>query len=221
MARNYAALFHEYLEEFADLTDAEFGRLARALLVYSRTGEFPALNGNERLFKRRVMMQEDRAQENYGAIAERNRANGANGGRPVKPKKTQNNPEKPNETQDNPENLNQNQYQYQAFPNGKEYIPPETPNGVSPPLQGGKRARRFTPPSVDDVRAYCQERGNRVDAQRFVDFYAAKGWMVGRNPMKDWKAAVRTWERSEDRGPDTDSGGDQGQKWDVPGALYL
>lgn len=83
------------------------------------------------------------------------------------------------------------------------------------------RARRFTPPSVADVQAYCRKRGNRVDAQRFVDFYAAKGWMVGRNPMKDWQAAVRTWERSEDRGPDTDSGGDQGQKWDVPGAIYL
>ena len=56
---------------------------------------------------------------------------------------------------------------------------------------------RFTPPSVDDVRAYCQERGNRVDAQRFVDFYASKGWRVGNQPMKDWRAAVRTWERDD------------------------
>ena len=56
---------------------------------------------------------------------------------------------------------------------------------------------RFTPPSVDDVQEYCRERNNGVDAQRFVDFYAAKGWVVGKSPMKDWKAAVRTWERGE------------------------
>ena len=55
----------------------------------------------------------------------------------------------------------------------------------------------FKPPSVDDVRAYCTERGNNVDPQSFVDFYESKGWMIGKNKMKDWKAAVRTWERSE------------------------
>lgn len=60
-----------------------------------------------------------------------------------------------------------------------------------------KTAKRFTPPTVDEVRAYCKERGNNVDPERFVDFYSSKGWMVGKNPMKDWKACVRTWERSE------------------------
>lgn len=55
----------------------------------------------------------------------------------------------------------------------------------------------FKPPTVDDVRAYCTERGNSVDPQSFVDFYESKGWMIGKNKMKDWKAAVRTWERSE------------------------
>lgn len=56
--------------------------------------------------------------------------------------------------------------------------------------------KKFEPPSVDEVRAYCAERHNGVDAQSFVDFYTSKGWMVGKNRMKDWKAAVRTWERS-------------------------
>lgn len=59
------------------------------------------------------------------------------------------------------------------------------------------RATRFTPPTVEEVAAYCLERKNHVDPQRFVDFYAAKGWMVGKNRMKDWKAAVRTWEQRE------------------------
>lgn len=59
--------------------------------------------------------------------------------------------------------------------------------------------KKFEPPSVDDVRAYCKDRGNKVDPQKFVDFYSAKGWMIGKNKMKDWKAAVRTWEKSENK----------------------
>jgi len=55
----------------------------------------------------------------------------------------------------------------------------------------------FQRPSVDEVSAYCRERGNQVDASRFVDFYEAKGWKIGKNSMSDWRAAVRTWERSE------------------------
>lgn len=58
-------------------------------------------------------------------------------------------------------------------------------------------ASRFTPPSMDEVRQYCIERRNRVDPQRFIDFYESKGWMVGKNKMKDWKAAVRNWEKPE------------------------
>ena len=54
---------------------------------------------------------------------------------------------------------------------------------------------RFTPPSVDDVKVYCQERNNKIDPQSFIDFYESKGWMIGKNKMKDWKAAVRTWEK--------------------------
>ena len=58
---------------------------------------------------------------------------------------------------------------------------------------------RFEPPDVEMVRAYCQERGNKVDPQAFVDFYESKGWMVGKNKMKNWKAAVRTWEKEDQR----------------------
>ena len=53
---------------------------------------------------------------------------------------------------------------------------------------------RFTPPSVDEVSDYCDERNKGVDPQTFIDFYQAKGWMVGKNKMQDWKACVRTWE---------------------------
>ncbi|WP_438979979.1 Lin1244/Lin1753 domain-containing protein [Polynucleobacter sp.] len=55
----------------------------------------------------------------------------------------------------------------------------------------------FAPPTHQDVKDYCESRGNLVDSQKFLDFYQSKGWMVGKNKMKDWKACVRTWEKSE------------------------
>lgn len=70
--------------------------------------------------------------------------------------------------------------------------PPRTP--------ANRKTSRFVPPTVEEVRAYCQERRNAVDAQRFVDYYTANGWTQGRGkPIKDWRAAVRTWE-SRDTG---------------------
>ena len=56
--------------------------------------------------------------------------------------------------------------------------------------------KKFAPPTLEEVEAYCKERGNTVDAAQFIDFYASKGWLVGKVVMKDWKAAVRTWERN-------------------------
>lgn len=55
---------------------------------------------------------------------------------------------------------------------------------------------KFKKPSVDEVKEYCKERKNNIDPERFVDYYTAKGWKIGKQPMKDWKAAVRTWEKN-------------------------
>lgn len=64
------------------------------------------------------------------------------------------------------------------------------------------RARRFTPPTVEEVDAYAKENGlTLVDPARFVDFYASKGWKVGSGAMKDWRAAARNWQRREEEGP--------------------
>lgn len=58
----------------------------------------------------------------------------------------------------------------------------------------GEKRKRFIPPTVEEVRLYCSERNNHIDPQSFVDYYAARGWNIGKNKMQDWKAAVRTWE---------------------------
>ena len=71
-----------------------------------------------------------------------------------------------------------------------------------------KKENRFVKPTLIEVQQYCQERRNDVNADAFLNFYESKGWKVGNQPMKDWKAAVRTWERR--------NGSRQKQKFDIP-----
>ena len=63
-----------------------------------------------------------------------------------------------------------------------------------------EKAPRFCPPTVDEVKAYCLEKNYTVDAENFCDFYESKGWFVGKNKMKSWRAAVRTWQRRLNHG---------------------
>lgn len=88
---------------------------------------------------------------------------------------------------------------------------PDKPADYNPP-----KAKRFVKPTLEEVRAYCQSRQNGVDAERFYDYYESNGWRVGKSPMKDWKAAVRTWERSEWN----HGGGTNGQSGSIPAACY-
>ena len=65
------------------------------------------------------------------------------------------------------------------------------------------KRKTFTKPTIDEIQDYCIERNNNVNAEHFFDYYESNGWKVGKNSMKDWKAAVRTWERSEYRKPNS------------------
>lgn len=82
-----------------------------------------------------------------------------------------------------------------VLPNKDIYqIKINTKEGIKPNKEG---AKIFKKPTVDEVAQYCQERKNSVNPQHFIDHYEANGWKVGKNPMKDWRAAVRTWERND------------------------
>lgn len=171
----YLKVYTDFEEAIEMLGDAEKGRLFVAMLRYASTGELPDLRGGERLLWPTAKLNIDRTR----AEAEKNTINGKKGGRP----KTQNNPKKPSETLKDKDKENK--------------IIPLSPNGDIPPKGERPPVKRFIKPTADEVRAYCAERGNHIDAQAFVDFYAAKGWKVGSSPMKDWKAAVRTWEKRD------------------------
>ncbi len=93
-----------------------------------------------------------------------------------------------------------------AAPQAPVYKPEPAPAAKTKPaalpVQPKKKtAARFSPPTKEMVAAYCRERRNGVDPDRFIDHYAANGWMVGKTPMRDWQAAVRTWERGGSERP--------------------
>ena len=72
-------------------------------------------------------------------------------------------------------------------------------------LKENTKRKVFTKPTVEEVKAYCAERKNNVNPDKFIDFYESKGWLIGKNPMKDWKACVRTWEKGGSSPPNKPS----------------
>ena len=178
MAREYVCLYHSYLKSVEPLNDAERGRLFTACLTYRMTGAEPDLRGNERFVWPTIREQIDRDTKKYSDFCKKQQENirkrwdttvydGTSG----IPDDTKHTKEKEKEK----ENI-------LSSPNVEDSIA-RTP-----------ARKRFTPPTLAEVTAYCRERQNAVDPQRFIDYYTANGWKVGKNSMKDWKAAVRTWE---------------------------
>ena len=104
---------------------------------------------------------------------------------------------------------------YTWLPDGCQVVAERLPQDRLDKNRLEKNNKRFVPPTPEDVRAYCKERGNNVDPDKFIDFYESKGWMVGKNKMKDWKAAVRNWERSEPKKQTTNKFDNfEGRKYD-------
>ena len=172
----YLKVFVDFADKIELLGDAERGRLFTAMLEYASSGAEPDLRGNERFIWPTAKSEIDRQSESYKARCETNRKNITSRYESIRIATSRNESykDKDKEQDKDKENI--------SFP----------PNGV----KDSARAHR---PTVEEVAAYCRERGNSVDAERFVDFYASKGWKVGNQLMKDWKACVRTWERREDK----------------------
>ena len=210
MARNYAALPYEYLEEMELLSDEEFGRLCRALLTYSSTGETVELEGAERYQWKRVQRQEDRFQESYNETSKTRSEAGKKGAA----KRWESASEDSNAMAKDSKAMAKDSEATSAIgtplaPDGKNgntetktetNTDTDTETDNSPSNDGrvnNTRAKRFTPPTLDDVTAYKREINSPVDPRAFVDHYTANGWRVGTAPMKDWRAAFRNWGRRE------------------------
>ena len=182
MAKGYVPIFFDWLETTQDLAAEEKGNLIDAVVAYAAGLEYEhLLNGATRIAFRFLKGQVDR----NAAIADVRRQN--------REGKTNNNKQEQNTTNDN--KTEEGETNTSNNKNNKKDIKNENHNNSNNDSIV-KTQKRFTPPTVDEVLLYCFERNNHVSASKFVDYYTANGWRVGKNPMKDWKAAVRTWERN-------------------------
>lgn len=165
-------LFPEIVSITRKFSDAQFGALMRAAFAYRFEGEIysgddPAVD----VAFQTVAGQIDR----YIEVCMGNSQN-------AKGREREQNEAECNEMQGNPPPIHSSSY----------------PNPIPKDVAGKPPTRkRFVPPTVQDVAEYCRGRGYTVDAERFVDYYEAVGWKVGRNPMKSWQATVRTWASKE------------------------
>ena len=181
MGREFFKCFHDYRKKCEKLSDQEVGRLFRALMEYSEHGTAPELTGRESIAFDFIAEDIARDRAAYEQKCLTNAENGSKGG-----KRTQANATERKRTE--------------AKSSETDKIK-DIRNKTIRKTDSNESAKRFQPPTVEEVRSYCTERGNNVDPQTFVDFYEAKGWMVGSNKMKDWRACVRTWEKNRvDRG---------------------
>ncbi len=184
MGKCYVKAYYDWIEQTAALSDAERGRLFIAILEYARSGIPPELEGSESILFPVFRTMLDRDDE---LSAERSK-NGSKGG-----KQTQASASKIKQTEANANDLKPTKTKTK-----KEDKDKEKDEDLFPPNGGSTCAKRFTPPTLAEVQSYVAERHSAVDPQGFIDFYASKDWMVGKTPMKDWKAACRNaekWER--------------------------
>ncbi len=185
MARNYAALFHEYGEEMQELSDAEFGRLCRALIQYSANGTPIALCGNERFYAKRVMMHEDSVRESYQEVARARSEAGKAGAEKRWGAKTNDSKQWQTIANDG-KNANSNSS--------------SNSNSTSPDGEDRKTRARFVPPTREEVAQYVRQRGSSVDPVKFWEYFDAGGWKDAKgNPVRNWKQKLLTWEKFDDK----------------------
>ena len=194
-------MYTDYMEQVSMLSREQRGDLFTAIMAYASNTELPNMDGVTMMAFCFIRSQMDRDRSKYQETIEKRREAGKQGGRPKangsdeKAKKANGFSEKQTEAKkaDN-DNVNENDNVDVNVNDNEDENEKEKKKGTNVP----KEKSRFVPPSVENVIEYCRENDYRyVDANYFVDFYISKNWYVGKNKMKDWKAAVRNWQRQE------------------------
>ena len=206
--RDSFIFYGSFYEAISCLDDATRLQCYDAVASYAITGIDPELNGVAKAIFALIKPQIDANNKRYNNGC-KGAEYGKKGGRPVTKNPIGDNDENPiGDTSKNP--IGDNDENPKETPNEKENEnvnenenekekENESPSETKREKQAKEKRLRFSAPSVDEVRDYCRERGNSIDAETFVDFYASKGWKVGNSPMKDWQSAIRTGEKRECR----------------------
>ena len=178
MAKGYVPIFFDWLDTTQDLTAEEKGNLIDAVVSYAAGFEYEhLLSGASKIAFRFLKGQVDR----NAAISDIRRQAREN----KKAQETSSN----NKTEQNITNDNKTE-QTQSNSQNK--------NNNKNKKENKNERNGFTPPTLDEVRQYCQERRNGINPQYFIDYYAARGWELSNGKkVKDWRACIRTWENRD------------------------
>lgn len=219
-------LYCDSKEQWDMLTDEQAGRLVKALFDYVNNGDtIQTSDGMLRMAFSFIVAQIDRDTEKYNAVCKKRKdaiekrwkqknTKDTNVYKCIQENTEDTNVYKPIQTYTNDtdndnvtenETVNVNDNVTVTDENNidiifKERKVKERKDGEPsffPTPTKSKERKRFVKPTVEEVKAYCEERGNSIDAEKFVAYYESNGWKVGKNSMKDWKAAVRTWEKND------------------------
>ena len=194
MTRDSMVFYRSFAEGIADLDEKDQLEAFWNIVRYALDGVEPESAGPARGMFRMARPQIDANNARY--------QNGSKGGRPrTKPEPNGNQIETKSEP-------NNNLAKTKPEPNGNVN---DNENVLKENTLKGVKEKRFAPPTKAEVEEYCREKGYGVDAERFIDFYESKGWYVGKNKMKDWRAAVRNWSRSQRQELTAEAGKRQGK----------
>lgn len=183
--KNSFVMYTDYQEQINLLNMEQRGMLLTAIMEYASSGTTPEVDGMVLMAFISIRKQMDRDNEKYQNTIEKRREAGKLGGRPPKANGFDEKAKKANGFSEK---------QTKAKKPDTDNVN-DTDNDIK--KESIEKSSRFLPPTQQEVSEYCKERGYTIDAERFVDFYESKGWLVGKNKMKDWRAAVRNWERSQ------------------------
>lgn len=179
--RNSFVFYRSFLDAIEDLEEAEQLKAFWYIAQYGLDGLEPDEKSPARAVFKSTKAQIDANYKRY--------QNGTKGGRPKTEKE-------PNDNQTiTKRKPSHNQAITKAEPNVNDNVNVNVNDNEK--IDNRAKATRFMPPTPENVSGYCREKGYKIDAERFVDFYESKGWMVGKNKMKDWKAAVRNWVKQD------------------------
>lgn len=195
MERKQFTWYRSYYDALKEIPAEEFRAIVLAVCAYALDGEEPELSGVARAIFTliRPTLEVGRSKAENRSRTEQTSISAEQTGN--RPEQTKN---KPEQTENKRKQTGNKPKQTRKEKEKEKEREKESENDsyCSPPPPSGPK--RFVPPTLAEVQSYVAERQSPVDPQGFIDFYASKGWMVGKTPMKDWKAACRnaeTWER--------------------------
>ena len=170
-------------------SDQAVGAAVKAALRYFDTGEETNLKAGSAMIYAALKGSADEATGDFVRKIE----NGKKGGRPKKPVVSSGNHTQGDQTEAEAEA----EADADAEKEAEVYMEKKIKKVVSLQPSDPEKQAAFEPPGTEEVRRYCKEKGYTVDPEAFTDYYTANGWRMGNGPMKDWRAALRSWNRKE------------------------